>query len=403
MAYSICRVLSTGLLLVLSNVEHTRCLELSWTQYSDRASLPQSLHARQELRSSLDHVRVEKLPGAQKAKVRELKRLLDEVLAESSSDAEAAAIMPGTMRLGGTLFGAWFCLEHMALLAFLFLLGACVVRLSKPAVLARQAKAADAAAAKEAASIVTTEQNKLESKSVLKAIAVGHIFPEDVAQAICSRIISVLQAATKTNKKKPGKEPKSEAPLIDTRQLGMQLALHYELPEVEVVDKALRKEKKKLRQTVQTLQNTAQEAVLEATKAAATAADLKELQKKAEDAKQSADAKKGPKNKKKGEDVLDSTKFADNAAKAAADKAADAEKAQQAVHSAKAAEYHPNTLRKMECAWLGAVTQAWSHFASKLGGSPTPSHMHAWARDQSLRQVTELAYIEIVSEKGFLD
>jgi len=190
---------------------------------------------------------------------------------------------------------------------------------------------------------------------------------------------------------------------MDTRRLGVQLAQYYELPEVESVDKVLRKERKKLRQTTLVLQKNADEAKESANKAVVKAEGLMEAQKRAEDAKRVADAKKGPKSAKKAEDVIDSTKFADDAKKAAAAKVADAEKAKQTAEFAKQAEDRPILLFKMEGAWLGAVTQVWSKFAAKLGGAPTPSHMHAWARDQSLRESTMLSYSEMVGEKGFLD
>merc|ERR1711957_910895 len=101
--------------------------------------------------------------------------------------------------------------------------------------------------------------------------------------------------------------------------------------------------------------------------------------------------------------VIDSTKFAEKAHKAAEACGVEAARAKQAALSAKDDEERPVILCKMEGAWLGAVTQAWSQFAIKLGGAQTPCHMHAWARDQSLRQITVQPYSENVTEKGFLD
>jgi len=318
------------------------------------------------------------------------------VIAEANVEVLADASDPGIMRLPGP---SGIIKEHLrpqslALLAFLLVLGGVAVRLSKPL----QAKAAVNAAAREADGMMQMERSQLESNPVLQTVACGEVFPREVAEALCSRVALMLKGPTS---KKAGKE--RTAPAMDTRALAAQLALYYELPHVEVVDKALRREKKKMRQTMLSLQKLADEAKEIANKAAAKAADLKEAQKSAEDAKKLADAKKGSKNGKKAADVEDSTKFANDAGKLAALKAADAEKALQAAEAARGAEDRPSLLFKMEGAWLGAVTRAWSQVAMKLGGAPTPSHMHAWAHDQPLRQSTEKMYTEVVGEKSFLE
>lgn len=287
-------------------------------------------------------------------------------------------------------------LDGIAFLLLLMLLGWAGVRLNRPL----QANAAAKAADKVADGIVEMERLAAEIKPVPQTVACGEFFTTDVAQALCSRIAFVLK---RQSNKKGGKETKAEATVMETKELAAKLAQHYELPLVEAVDKVLRKEKKKLRQTVQALQKVADEAQEAESRAFEKSSDLSEAHKVAEDSKRSADAKKGPKNAKKEADVEFAKKLADDAKKSAAAKAADAAKAIQAAELAKMAEDRPSLLVKLEGAWLSAVTEVWCQFATKLGGVPTPSHMHLWARDKSLRQTAEQSYNEVVGEKTFLD
>lgn len=369
-------------------IDHGCCLEMIWTQYSDRASLPLALHARQELRSSLDRLPIQGLSAADKMKVVKLKRLLDEVIAESLRELEADAKRPGMYRLKRDLLRP----DRLGLLALLLLLGWGFLRVSK----SFQVSAATTAASKEADSIMETERSQLEGKKVvLQAVKCGEVFPGEVAEALCHRISSSLTGQTN---KKVAKATKSDKPGMNSRELTLQLAQFYELSEVELVEKALRKEKKKLTITAQALDKAIEDAKEAEKKAVALVALRREPQKIAEDA-----AKKAPKNVKKAQDAEHARKFADDAQKAAGARAADVEKARQAAGEAWAKEARPELVHRMEGAWLGALVQAWGQHATKLGGTPTPSHMHAWARDKTLRQRTEKLYAEAVCLKSFFE
>lgn len=376
---------------LILQVEDARSFELSWVQYSDRASLPQSLHARQELRLSLDRVKMDKLSTADRTAVRKLKTLLDEVIEESLREAEAEA---KTDTKGGSPATAPLRPERLALLVLLILLGWGGLMLTKPL----KAQAAAKAAAKVADDIVAMERIASESKPVPPPVKRGEVFPEDVAQALCMRITCVLKGHLSN---KTGKATSTKSSVLDTKELAAQLAQHHGFPAAEAADKALRKEKKKLRQRVDVLQKNVEEASKAEKNAVAKAAELES--KVAENTKRIATATKGRKNPKAEADLEVARKLADDAQKAVLAKAADVQMAAQAVGHARKDEDRPTLLIKMEGVWLSAVTEAWRQSADKLGGTPTPSHIQAWAQDQSLRQKAERSYLELVAEKGFLD
>lgn len=388
------RVAQLGVLCFhLLAVDHVHCVEMSWTQYSDRASLPLALHAREKLRSTLDRLQMEDLSAEEKAEAIKLKRLLDEVIAESLEEAEADARRPGLMRLKRLLASDYLRPDRLGLLALLLVLGGGFLKLNST----MQASAAAKAAAEEADRMMEAEQ--LESRTiVLQAVKGGEVFPGEVAESLCNRIISVLNSQTK---KKSGKKAKSRAPLImNSRQLGQQLAQHYDLPEATIVDKALRKEKKKLKTAAKAIDAEVSNAKEAQQKAAFDAMFRRDT---AESASGGTQAKKGPKNAKKAQAEEDATRLADEAEKAAATRAGDLEKAELAARLAWERHDRPDTLARMEGAWLGAVLQTWVQHAATLGGDPTPSHMHAWARDETLRQRTDALYVEEVSATSFLE
>lgn len=374
-------------------VEESWCLELSWTQYSDRASLPQSFHAREELRTSLGRVKLDQLPHSDAVKVRELKRLLDEVISESE---DAAASEPWRLRISRAVMRECLRPDKILLLLILVLLGWASLKFQKT----QKSQAADKAAAKVADGILNTERSETESKFMLQPVASGDVFPKDVAEALCYRIAIGIQGFSK---KKPAKQTKNEVTSMDTKQLSIQLALYYKPSEVEVVEKALKKERKKLRQAVQTLEKAVADTREASAHADAKVADCEDGLKTAENAKKAADAKKGPKNVRKAQDVEDAGSFLEKAKTAAAAKVKETQNALEAVAIAKQHEDRPLLLSKIEGTWLSAVTQAWSSFSAKLGGVPTTSHMHAWARNRALRSETEKLYSELANDKAFFD
>lgn len=371
-----------------------RGIDLSWTQYSDRASLPQSQHAREDLRASLDRIDTDKLEVSDMLKVHNLKRLLDEVLSETRRETQANADTLGILRLAGppAFVKEFLSIERLVILGVLLVLGATVLGPLRDRVAALFAsQTADRMLEAE------REKNKGNKTAPLAKIP-GAVFPEDVAEALCGRISSIL--ASKASKRQ-AKDAKFKTTSMDTRELGRRLAEHFPLPEVEVADKALRRDRKKLRQVTQAAEK-AVEAAKEAARASAEKVmELEKLLFKAEDAKKAADAKKGPKNLRKAADVEDARKFAEDARTAASAKAAAIGVAMQAAEDAAKAEDRPHLLSTLEGAWLHAVTQAFVDFAAKQG-APATAHMHAWARNESVRRSCETAYAGIVSEEDFL-
>eukprot|EP00930_Biecheleria_cincta_P100350 TRINITY_DN91992_c0_g1_i1.p1 TRINITY_DN91992_c0_g1~~TRINITY_DN91992_c0_g1_i1.p1 ORF type:complete len:394 (-),score=81.24 TRINITY_DN91992_c0_g1_i1:89-1270(-) len=392
MAFPQCRCLITCLAAFF--LHSGRGIDLSWTQYSDRASLPQSQHAREDLRASLDRIDTDKLEVSDMLRVQDLKRLLDEVISETRREALANDDTFGILRLAGppALVKEYLTMKNLALLGVLLALGATVLGPIRDG-------AAAMFASQTANRILEAERGKNKgNKTAPLAKVPGAVFPDEVAEALCGRITAII--ASKGSKRQ-AKDAKLKTPIMGTQELGQHLAEHFPLPEVEVADRALRRDKKKLRQATQ-----AAEKAIEAAKEAARASAVKvvELEKlvcRAEDAKKVADAKKGPKNQRKTADVEDARKFAEDARIAASAKAAAVEVAMQTAQDAKEAEDRPPLLGTLEGAWLHAVTQAFVAFAAKQG-TPTPAHMHAWARNESVRCNCETAYAGIVIQEGFL-
>lgn len=190
---------------------------------------------------------------------------------------------------------------------------------------------------------------------------------------------------------------------MTTASLIKEFARYYEPPQVEAVEKTLRKERKKLRQSVHTLEKLAADALDALSKATLKAASLEEARQKVEQAHRSSALKKGAKHSKQADDLASATKFAEDAKKTAALKEAEAAKASHAVQNAKLTEDRPHLLIRLEGAWFGAVTEVWGQVALQSGGEPTEAHMQAWARDASVRQKVEKAYTELVHDKAFLD
>lgn len=371
-----------------------RGIDLSWTQYSDRASLPQSQYSRESLRASLDRIDTNKLEVPDMLKVHNLKRLLDEVLSETRRETQANDDTFGMLRLAGlpAVLKEFLSIERLAPLVVLLVLGATVLgpmRDHMAALFASQT--ADRMLQAE------RKTNKGNKAAPLAKIS-GAVFPEDVAEALCGRISSII--ASKASKRQ-AKDAKFKSTSMDTRELGRRLAEHYPLPEVEVADKALRRDRKKLRQATQAAEKTVEAAKASARASAEKVEELEKLLRKAEDAKNAADAKKGPKNPRKAADVEDARKFAEDGRTAASAKAAAVRVAMQAAEDAAKLEDRPQLLSTLEGAWLHAVTQAFVEFAGKQG-APAPAHMHAWARNESVRRSCEAVYAGIVSEEDFL-
>jgi len=377
--------------LLLLQVDDVQSLELSWEQYSDRASLPQSLHARQQLRLSLDRMKMDKLSTADRTAVRQLRNLLDEVIDESLREAEAESTKK---QKAGSPAMALLRPERLTLLLVLMLLGWGGLMLRKPL----KAQAAAKAAAEVADDMVEMERIASEGRPVPQPGNRGEVFPEEVAKALCKRVSCVPKGHLSI---KSGKTTMAEASVLDTKELAARLAEHYEFPAVEAVDKALRKERKKLRQRVDVLQKNLEVASETEKNAVVKAAELKS--KVADSIKRIADATKGRKNPKAEANLEVASKLADDAQKTVLAKAAEVQKVTQAIVQARKDEERPILLVKMEGVWLSAVTAAWRQSAIKLGGTPAPSHIQAWAQDRSLRQRAVGSYIEFVAEKGFLD
>lgn len=387
-----CSVFGPVLLFLTMGARTASGIDLTWTAYSDRAHLPQSLHQREELRASLERVDTDNLLAADKMKVRKLKRLLDDVLAESLSESVADENAHGVMRLGGPFVKEHLRPERLVFLVALLLLGGAAVKFSKPI----RAHAAATAAAKMADGFVEAERSQAEVKVAKVPLARGEVFPKDVAQALGSRVVSVLMGKAS---KKLAKEAGAS---MDTRELATQLVLYYELPQIDIVDKTLRRDRKKLRQMAQALEKAVEDARMAVTKATEKVEEQEKAVIVAEDAKKKADAKKGPKDKRKADEVEDSRTFAEKARVAAATVSAHAELAQQTLDEAMAAEDRPPLLTAMEGSWLHVVTQTWCQASAKLDGVPTASHVHVWARDHALRTNAEEAYRKITTEKSFL-
>ena len=161
-------------------------------------------------------------------------------------------------------------------------------------------------------------------------------------------------------------------------------------PKADAVEKALRRERKKLRQKTDSLEKGAAEAKQRHEAAAAVAAALEDTAQKLAEAGKAAPARGGAKPARKTAVTVDlgveARREADNAKLVEKEMLMETERARQAVDEARAVLARPPLLLKLESAWLSAVTEAWSPAAANLGGLPTTSHVHAWAKDVSLRQ-----------------
>ena len=212
-------------LVALLSFSHTFSLEVSWTQYSDRAALPQSLRAREELREQLGRVNSERLSPAEKIRLRQLKRLLNEVIAESLAPSLDEAGILGILRLpvpGDVV--KQLSQERVACLVLLL-----VTAVSFPGLASLlQARRATTVAAGLAEKIV--EEERTENLSfAASSVACGEVFPTDVAQVLCRRIASVARGRGAT---KPVRDGKLHALEMDTQQLAASLAHHYGWPQV---------------------------------------------------------------------------------------------------------------------------------------------------------------------------
>lgn len=366
-------------------------LDLSWTQYSDRASLPYSTRARDDLRASLDRISTEHLSGSEKMRLRQLKRVLDKAKVESLH-SESIAGFNGILRLRSPeLLRTMFCAKGLISLIAVLVLSCVILGISGPV----HAFVSAQVAARKALDILDTEQRQSQQNQFsAHTPCVSEFFPSDVAEVLCSRIRSVV---SKDNAKKRSADVKPMVTAMSTQDIAAKITKYYPPPPVDCIDKALRREKKKNRQAAA----AAEKALEDAKCALRKAVDHLTCLTTKHHAYMAKIGAKTPSTQKKGtvDDIVASLANAKTDVTAKEHAVGGAEHALcDGQHSAE----RPRLVYVVEAAWLHAVTQSWSQRAIQSNMSLVSSHIHVWARDIVLRESAERIYNACVERPDFL-
>ena len=362
-------------------------IEVRWTQYSDRASLPQSHLAREELRDQvrnlLNSPKFGYLREAEKAQVLHVKNLLDTVIRE----AEIAA-GPSIVTSNNSFRQNLQALDLLAFVA-IFLATACViVPCLKRLWLGQRIKSATLAANRTALDLERQENEATkervasltnsEEPGPITNAAGEFLLSDALAKNMCDR---VLGASTKI---KRGQN------LTSTRELATNLDLEFPMPRgaADDVDKALRKEAKKLRNATLSAQRGLADAK-------AHLANVQETHARTVSTREAKEAAAAPdvlkalpklEQRRAREQALKQAQRAEDAAFQKVEKAKHAaDNAQNHESNAVSAEKSPPVLEAARGAWLHSVTLTWRGELEQLDGIPTFKHMQVFARSLDLR------------------